>query len=355
MKLDGDFIIEFRPFPGKLISAQQKAAVRGRSEIFDFHLLACQINDGVILLDSGMAVKEIRGAMSSVSENCCQCPSPTSVVAIPGSPGENGVDGINAFTLTAASFLIPAVGMTVVVTVEDSSWATIGQDVAVEGAGDSGRAGIFLVTAKPSDTQMTLQYEDYYVNTESGSSIASGSQVSPAGVQSPLAAGLPSAILIEDGGEQVSPIQDTLAIYNLTIPHTFASGTSAGEVVTEIFLGHKFRIIDWKFVTDVPGVGASASRVFNMEINSTNVGTIASTITATEASTSSKGEVTLGTAVSGANEGAATDTFSIEVAAGGTQFTAGSGCFIVSVQNLDTFDGMTSFVEKFNDLLDALS
>lgn len=134
--------------------------------------------------------------------------------------------------------------------------------------------------------------------------------------------------------------------FTLTIPCTFPAGTSAGDVITNYVLGYKFKILAWSFTTDVPGVGAGASRVFNMEIGTTDVGTVPSTITCTEASTSDIGEQTAGTAVSGANTGASTDSFSIEVANGGTAFTAGSGFFTVKIQNLDTADAIASLAAR---------
>lgn len=295
-------------------------------------------------------------AMSAAQDCACACPDPT-VTLVPGSPGENGadgVDGVNAFTETTQSFIIPAIDANVTVNVESSDWMTIGQEVAIEGAGDAGRAGTFFVVSKPSATSVSLRYENFYVNTETGVSVPAGSQVSPSGVQSPLASGLPSLLLVYPSGTPSNQIQPTAGIYNMTIPHSFASGTSAGEVVTEIVIGHAFRIIGWYFVADVPGVGASASRVFNMEINTTNVGTVTSTVTATEASTSAKGEVTLGTTVTGANEGSNADTFSIEVAAGGTQFSAGSGYFVVKIQNVDDSNAYATFVSYIDDLIEAL-
>jgi hypothetical protein len=146
------------------------------------------------------------------------------------------------------------------------------------------------------------------------------------------------------GGAAQAAAAAGCGIYNLVIPHAIPAGTSVDEVVTAITIGHKFKILGWTFVTDVPGVGASASRVYNMEIGTTDVGTVPSTCTLTEASTSAKGELTAGTAVSGANTGAANATFSIELATGGTAFTAGSGSFIVKIQNMDTADALAGIL-----------
>jgi hypothetical protein len=147
---------------------------------------------------------------------------------------------------------------------------------------------------------------------------------------------------------------DTIAagvgLYNLTIPATFETGTGAADYATGIVLGHKFKLIGWEFITDVPGAGASASRVFNLEIGTTDVGTVPSTLTLTEASTSAKGERTAGTAIAGANTGSASDAISIEVAGAGTAFSSGSGYFLIEVQNMDTADAVASLAAKVNTL-----
>ena len=53
-------------------------------------------------------------------------------------------------------------------------------------------------------------------------------------------------------------------------------------------------------------------------------------------------QTTNGTAVTAANTGTATDNISIEMAAGGTVFTAGAGYFLIKIQNLDTADAVAS-------------
>lgn len=129
--------------------------------------------------------------------------------------------------------------------------------------------------------------------------------------------------------------------------HTFIGGTSAVEPVTDWTPGHKFKILSWSFVTEVLLVGASGSRVANMEIGTTDVGTVASTCTIPIAN-AAVGTVTAGTAVSGANTGTAASTFSIEIASGGTAFTAGSGTFRVVYQNMDTADAIASLSAKLD-------
>jgi microcystin-dependent protein len=76
---------------------------------------------------------------------------------IKGPPGQTGPTGVNAYTLTIADFVLPAIGASVQVTVQDASWITIGQMVAVQTAGGSATIAYSLrVTAKTGNL-VTLQ------------------------------------------------------------------------------------------------------------------------------------------------------------------------------------------------------
>jgi len=163
----------------------------------------------------------------------------------------------------------------------------------------------------------------------------------------------PTAAAITDNttGTAGSTAAAGVGVFNLVIPITMDAGTSAGEVITAITPGHKFKILGWSFVTSVAGVGSGASRAYNMEIGTTDVGTSPSVLTLTEASTATVGSLTAGAAVSGANTGTAADTFSIEVASGGTAFSAGSGAFIVRVQNMDTADAIASLIAEHTKIV----
>lgn len=156
------------------------------------------------------------------------------------------------------------------------------------------------------------------------------------------------------GGSASNTLTATTGVYDVSFPVTIVAGTAAADYLTNIVLGHKFKILAWYWVTSVAVAGASGSRVFNMEINTTDVGTVASTCTVTTASNATIGSLATGTAVSGANTGSATDTFSIEVASGGTTITGGSGYFVVRIQNMDTADSVASIADKINDILAAI-
>lgn len=152
-------------------------------------------------------------------------------------------------------------------------------------------------------------------------------------------------------------VGDTIAagigVYDLTIPvpaNLSTLGTGGVDVATGIVLGHKFKILSWEFITTLAGTNAGASLVFNLEIGTTDL--TGGTVTVNLAGTSDIGERTAGTAITAANTGTSTDAISLEVAAGGTAFTAGSGYFVIKVQNMDTADAIAALAAKLNAALD---
>lgn len=140
-------------------------------------------------------------------------------------------------------------------------------------------------------------------------------------------------------------------IFPATLP---VGGTSAVDQVTAFTPGYKFKILAWSYQEAVAATGSGGSRVYNMEIGTTDVGTSPSTVTITTAS-AAVGRVIAGTTVTGANTGSASDTVSIEVAASGTTHDAGSGAFHVRIQNMDTADAIASLADKSNEWRAALT
>lgn len=156
-----------------------------------------------------------------------------------------------------------------------------------------------------------------------------------------------AAVITDNGtGAEASAIAAGVGVYELAFKATLpVGGTTAVDQVTAFTPGHKFKILAWSYVEDVPTTGTNSSRVYNMEIGTTDVGTVASTVTITTASAAA-GRVIAGTAVSGANTGTSTDTISIEVAASGTTHVSGSGTFVIRIQNMDTADAFASILAK---------
>lgn len=140
------------------------------------------------------------------------------------------------------------------------------------------------------------------------------------------------------GSDAVSAAAAGFGVSDLIIPATpnlSTLSTGGVDLATGIVPGYKFKILSWEFITTVVGEGAGASLVFNLEIGTVDVGTVASTCTVTLSGTDTIGKRTAATAVAGANTGTATDALSVEVAGSGTAFTDGSGYFVVKVQNMD--------------------
>lgn len=132
------------------------------------------------------------------SSSCCSpCESTTTNTNIPGPAGKSayqvavdngfvgteaqwlasldGSDGQNAYTDTTAAFTMPAISGTVSVEVTNSDWATIGQNVNVQTAGE------MSVDSKPDSTHVVLLNLGYPGNAAPATNIPSGSTVSPSG------------------------------------------------------------------------------------------------------------------------------------------------------------------------------
>lgn len=288
-------------------------------------------------------------------DSCCPEIEVTNVPGVEGDPGTNGTNGtpgVSAFTLLTANMpLITVLGQQETATVANNSWAAIGQTIFIS---DDTDWGTFEVISLAGTTGIVVEFLEAPGDTATPFTLNSGGTVTPSGATGALVGALPNALVDASTGTASDAIAATVSCFTLSIPHTFEAGVGAGEVVTEYILGYAFKILAWSFIADVPSTGAGASRVFNMEIGATDVGTVVSTCTVTLASTSAKGEQTLGTAVAGANVGTALNNFSIEVAAGGTTFTAGSGTFLVLIQNMDSANSIASLADHINDLISAL-
>lgn len=128
------------------------------------------------------------------SECCNTCDVPTTETSEgpqgeAGADGAAGADGYNAYT-TVSSYLpnpqpvVPAMGSSVTVNVADSRWIQYRQLVFLSSV------GYFQVAGVPSQTSVTLTNVEnasgaYGTNAVPGTSITSGTLVSPGGVQGP--------------------------------------------------------------------------------------------------------------------------------------------------------------------------
>ena len=105
---------------------------------------------------------------------------------------------------------------------------------------------------------------------------------------------------------------------------------TAADVITDFNIPHRFKVIDFQYVTDVAG-SASDNATLTIEIGSTAV-TGASLVI--DDNTGTRGLVLASTSITAANVGAAGDDLTV-VAGTVTDFASGSGTICITIQNLD--------------------
>ncbi len=284
----------------------------------------------------------------------CSTVEVTNIPGLKGDPGLDGDNGINSFTITTSALVVPAAtGDTVTALVATSEWMSIGQVVIVS---DGTNHANFSVLSFPSTSAALLQWLNYTGDAAPGTSINIGATVSPAGLKGSLSAALPNAITDNSGGTASDTINVGAQEQILTFPLASlvtSLGAGAVTILNAYKPGFAFQILQLDFVNTVAGTGAGASQTFSAAIS--GVAVTGGTVNPTLASTGTYGNVTLGTAVTAANVGGSTDSISINMSAGGTAFTAGSGYFVMRLKNLDSANALASLADHINDLITALT
>lgn len=108
-----------------------------------------------------------------------------------------------------------------------------------------------------------------------------------------------------------------------------------GDLVTDMTLGFKFKILDTEFICTEPATTGSKATTLSLDIGTTAV--TGSSLALTSANCTPAGaKVTSSTAMA-ANTGSATDTLTLK-AASTTAFVEGKGIYRVLIQNMDTAD-----------------
>lgn len=144
----------------------------------------------------------------------------TNLRAITASGG--GAAGIDAYTTTTSGFTMPAVSGTVTVAVAESRWMAIGQCVYVQSA------GYFWVTAKPTNTSVTLQNIGLSSNAAPAATIVTARTVAAAGEQGAIgSATAVSASMFHDSGATYAMTGAAIDVtgYNAT-PNAAAVGVT---------------------------------------------------------------------------------------------------------------------------------
>lgn len=139
--------------------------------------------------------------MSGLNDCCSPCPDvqTVNVPGVQGEPGADGADGVNgvsAFTTVGADFLVPAIGANVTITVGNSTWMVVGQNIFIEGPAN------FEVVSIPGPSSVELEFLGYDGDVAPGATINSGDGVSPGGLEGPSS--IDDPLLIANGGTSAS-------------------------------------------------------------------------------------------------------------------------------------------------------
>jgi hypothetical protein len=120
-------------------------------------------------------------------------------------------------------------------------------------------------------------------------------------------------------------------VYNVTLPVSLA-GVTAADVITSLVVGHKFKLRNAQFVTDVVASTSGKAATLDFKIGSTPI--TGGSLALTTAGCDTKGKVTAGVAISALNAGSAVDTVSV-VASAVTAFVQGSGYIVLTIEQVE--------------------
>lgn len=287
--------------------------------------------------------------------NCaCPCPDPT-VTEIPGAPGEDGAagadgaNGVNIYTLLTADAIFADAVATVQVSVAINTAYVVGQTVFAADPSPGTDHGTFEVISLTGTTVIGLRATDAPGDTALPYTIGSGGKLTATGATGALAGALPTALADNSTGTASNTIAAGVGVTTLAF-FINAATIANGDLLTEYVPGYAFKILKFDARCAAPVTTGAKAATLNLEIQSTNLtgGAIAL------AGTYAIGAAQAGSAVTAANTGSATDSFSIE-ASSVTAFTEGSFWLLISIQNMDTANAVASLADHVNDLITALT
>lgn len=116
---------------------------------------------------------------------CCNTVEISNVPGPTGTTGPGGSNGINSFTITTATFALPAAMSDVTLLVGSSLWMSSGEPLFVS---DGTNQANFKVVSFPSATAVVVQWLNYPGDAATGTMFASNATVTPTGQQGPALA-----------------------------------------------------------------------------------------------------------------------------------------------------------------------
>ena len=293
--------------------------------------------------------------MAQGIQSYCACPTPE-IINIPGvegstggtgTNGTNGTDGSNAFTTVSSSFVVPDPAATppsnqVTISVVNSSWMVVGQNIFVAGA------GYFQVASIPNSLSVVGTFLKYTGNSANiGNTIPVGAGVSPAGTQ-PKISGV-SGITDNSTGTSGTAVAGTVGIEHVGYS-ILAVDIVTGTIMSGVQPGYAFKILSFDARCNDQVTTAGRSSNLNLSINGVALtgGVIGLSGTYTI------GQAQPGSAITGGATGNAGDSISI-VANTVTAFAQGSFMLYITIQNMDTANAFASILNRLNALITGLS
>lgn len=272
---------------------------------------------------------------------CCDVPQ---TVEVPGPQGNSGI------TTTTASFVIPAIGATVAISVGDTSWMLVGKNLFI---GDSSKFGNFLVTAIGSSVGFTGEFLGLVGDSTVGSTIASGAVVTPGTGNYVVPVTLDTLAAFTDsttgspGSTLAAGVGQTFLSFYIAL-----SDIATADLITTFTLGYKFKILSFSFIVDVVDSTGAKGATIQTKINGSSL--TGGLLTLTSALVTPKGQVINATTITAGNTGSNSATISLTGALNVAAFVTGSGWLMLRVQNMDTADAFASISTNLNSLRTAL-
>jgi len=180
-----------------------------------------------------------------------QVPGPPGPQGVAGSNGSNGSNGINAFTLTTSSFVVPAIGSNVTITVGESAWMAISQTIFIQNAGN-------YTVQNIASGVIIVQNTGSTGNAAPGTVVGSSQAIVPSGPQGP--AGTLSGAA---GGDLTGTYPN---------PTLIVTGVPAGTY-TKVTVDTKGRVTVGASITSVDIPNLPASKITSGAIPIANGGT----------------------------------------------------------------------------------
>lgn len=206
---------------------------------------------------------------------CCNTIEISNTPGPAGAMGTGGSNGINAFTITTATFVLPASMGTVTVLVGSSLWMAVGQNLFIS---DGTNLGNFKVVSFPSATAVLVQWLNYPGDTATGTTVLANATVSPSGLEGPALAntfanGLTTGTTKATAQTNLGLGQDALISSGSALGQAItASSTQVGAIAVTIpALG------SWVYIAtvavDFVGVTFTSSRTITAKIRNTTTNT----------------------------------------------------------------------------------